>query len=242
MAWSTVFGPDLFIGSAFTSLPTYNAAYTQNGSNGDWRIGSNGLSAGCAAFASARCTLATPPAADQSAEFTIVGSSLQKEEGLVIRFTDGDAGNFWGGTGYLVYVESDNLLHVVRLDGGGSHTQLTTFSYTPTTLDVLRFEIIGTTWEVFVNAVSKGNGIDANYASGTVGLWSGSSLDDTGGCSIDNFTVQTWSGSAAGHPTMRRWGGTPLMGGRGIGQKGIGRAWGRHGSGIIVPSRYREAA
>ncbi len=34
------------------------------------------------------------------------------------------------------------------------------------------------------------------------------------------------SGAASGHPTMRRWGGTPYMGGQGIGQKGAGRGWG----------------
>ena len=52
--------------------------------------------------------------------------------------------------------------------------------------------------------------------------------------------------AAAGHPTMRRWGGVPFVGGQGIGQKGSagnsGRAWGRRKSGIIVPQRFREAA
>lgn len=52
--------------------------------------------------------------------------------------------------------------------------------------------------------------------------------------------------AAAGHPTMRRWGGTPFVGGQGIGQKvsagSSGRAWGRYRSGVFVPSRAQEAA
>ncbi len=43
--------------------------------------------------------------------------------------------------------------------------------------------------------------------------------------------------AAVGHPTMRRWGGTPFMGGQGIGQKGLpGRTWGRSRiAGLWVP-------
>lgn len=46
--------------------------------------------------------------------------------------------------------------------------------------------------------------------------------------------------AATGHPTMRRWGGVPYLGGQGIGQKGGGRGrmWGQHRSGLIVPRRF----
>lgn len=47
---------------------------------------------------------------------------------------------------------------------------------------------------------------------------------------------------ATGQPTMRRWGGTPYVGGHGIGTKGKGRMWGRTRSGLIIPRRFTEAA
>lgn len=200
MPWSTVFGPDGFNGTAFTALPTYNSAYAQDVANGTWRISSNGISAGCTVTASARCYLVSAPAADQSAEYTLITSGdLLKEEGLVVRFTDGDAGNFWGGTGYLTFIETDSKIYVYRLDGGGSHTLLTSVSVTPANLNVFRFEIVGSNWAVYLGGALQANGSDATYASGTVSLWSGASFDDSLSMSVDNFTAQTFTASTDGY-------------------------------------------
>lgn len=205
MPWSTVFGPDAFNGTAFTALPTYNSAYTQislGSGGGDWRISSNSIAAGCTVASTARCSLVSAPAADQSAEYTILGpslASLLREEGLLLRFTDGDAGNFWGGTGYVAFIETDQSLYIYRLDGGGSHTLLGSVAITPANLDVWRFEIIGSAWAVQQNGAVRFNATDATYATGTVGLWAGLSLDDSTNMSVDGFTVQTFAAASAGY-------------------------------------------
>lgn len=243
MSWSPFHGPDPFTGTQYTPLTSYSAAYTQNTSNGTWRLSTNGTSAGCTvASGSARCSLVSAPPANMAAEFTMTGTSLQREQGIAVRFTDGDPGNFWGGTGIVVYVENDNKIYVQRLNGGGSHTLLDTVPYTPTSGDALRVETIADAITVRISLTSILTVHDSTYASGTVSLWSGLSLDDGSNMSIDNFTV--YELIADGQPTMRRWGGVPYVGGQGIGQKGGGggRAWGRRRSGIFVPSRFQEAA
>lgn len=49
--------------------------------------------------------------------------------------------------------------------------------------------------------------------------------------------------AAAGQPTVKRWGGVPHMGGRKrFGSGSGGGAWGMSKSGLVVPSRFREAA
>jgi hypothetical protein len=200
MSWSTFFGPDAFTGTQYTALPSYNAAYAQDTNNGTWRISTNGTSAGASVSATARCYLVSAPGLNQAAEFTMHAGSapnLQKEQGIALRFTDGDSGSFWGGTGYVAFVEVGNLAYVERLDGGGSHTNLDTFSYTPSDGDVFRFEAVGTRLEVFVNGGSIGFTTDSTYSTGTVSLWCGTSVDDSGFLSIDDFTVyeDTSSGS-----------------------------------------------
>lgn len=244
MAWSTIFGPDAYTATQYTALPTYNAAaYAQNTSDGTWRISTNGTSAGCTVSTSARCYYIGSVGDDQAGEYTVTGSSVDRNWGICLRFTDGDSGNFWGGTGYNLQNFTDGTARVFRLDGGGTHPQLASWSYTPSSGDVFRFEVIGTQLEGKVNGVSLGTVSDATFTSGTVSLWSGASLDDFSNMSIDAFTIEEQA-AAGGQPTMRRWGGIPFMGGQGIGQKGggDGRTWGRRKSGIIVPSRFREAA
>lgn len=199
MGWTTVFGPDGFNGTAFTALPTYNAAYAQDTANGTWRISSNGISAGCTVTSAARCYLVSAPAADQAVEYVIIGTLLKHEEGLTIRFTDGDSGNFWGGTGYVGYVEIDNQFHFVRLDGGGSHTELGAYAYTPASGDTIRIEFVGIQWVLIAAGATLAISTDATYASGTVGLWSGTSIDDSVSMSVDAFTAQTFAAATDGY-------------------------------------------
>lgn len=190
MAWVQV-AADGFTDTpgGFAHLQTHNPIWTQDEANGIWRISSNGTSAGASVFATARCYLVSAPAADQAAEFTIRGTSLERETGLILRFTDGDSGNFWGGVGYVTYFEAGHILETHRLDGGGSHTQIASVSYTPVDGDQLRVEMIGTRLEVFINGVSQYAVTDATIASGTVSLWAGISIDDTTNTSIDDFAA-----------------------------------------------------
>lgn len=197
MAWTTVFGPDPFTATQFTALPTYNAAYAQDVANGAWRISSNGTSAGCTVIATARCYLVSAPGNNQAAEYTVNGSTPDRTWGLVFRFTDGDSGNFWGGTGYVGFNDaSQTRLRIERLDGGGSHTQLSTGAYTPTSGDTFRGELVGSSIALLINGAGKVSTTDATYTSGTVGLWGGDSIDDLTNVSVDNFTVYQESAAA----------------------------------------------
>lgn len=201
MAWTTVFGPDPFTGTPFTALPTYDAAYTQDVTNGTWRISTNGTSAGSVAVSGPRVSLVSAPAADQAVEFTFQtsGSISALDAGLNFRFTDGDPGNYWGGTGYRVHYESAGVFRLSRLDGGGSHTSLTTGSATPVNNDVLRAEIIGSSIEIFLAGISIITFTDATYATGTVGMFSGSSLNEAVNFSVDLFTAQEQAAAIAGY-------------------------------------------
>lgn len=200
MSWSTFFGPDGFTGTQYTSLPTYDSSYTQDVLNGTWRISTNGTSAGCTVISTARCALVSAPADDQAAEFTVNGSNLDLTWGIAFRFTDGDSGNFWGGTGYVAFNDQGNSrLRLERLDGGGSHTQLAvSSSYTPSSGDVFRFEIVGDQIDVLINGSGKISTTDSTYTSGTVALWAGTSLDDFVSMSVDDFTV--YEAAAGGKP------------------------------------------
>ncbi len=204
MSWSDVFVPTM-TGTQYTAIPSIDAGWSQNTSNGTWRESTNGVSYGVVASpGAARAYFNGAIGNDQAAECQIVGTSLEQEEGLLIRFTDGDPATFWGGTGYLMYVEAGSQLIVVRLDGGGSHTTLDSTSYSPSTGDVLRLEMVGTSWKAKVNAASFLIGTDATYGSGTVGLWAGITLDDTINLSIYAFKGQEQAATPAG------WG--PLLG------------------------------
>lgn len=184
------FGPDGYDGTAFTHLDAYNSAYVQDTANGHFRISTNGTSAGCVVITAPRCLLSTAPRPNHAAQFAIAGSDVTLAFGLALRFTDGDPGVFWGGTGYVLFYNGSNQIQVDRVDGAGSHTNLALWSYTPASSDVFRGEIVGTTIEGFVNGVSKGTVTDGTYSTGKVGLWcGGTSFDDGTNMSIDQFTV-----------------------------------------------------
>lgn len=76
--------------------------------------------------------------------------------------------------------------------------------------------------------------------TGTTVTWGSTSATDFSALIVEVDS----SGAAAGQPTMRRWGGTPFLGGQGTGQQGGaaqgGRMWGRRRSGIVVPARCLE--
>jgi hypothetical protein len=198
VAWTLKYS-DTFTDTQYTALPTHNAAWAQDTANGTWRISTNGTSAGTSVSTTARAYLtgASVPSANQAAQFSMAGTSLQREQGLVLRFTEDATLSFWGGIGYVAYVELGDVLYVHRLDGGGSHTQIASAAYLPITGDVLRFEIIGTGLEVFINGVSLLTVTDATHASGTVGMWCGSSIDDSGNMSVDNFAAYEDAGGGS---------------------------------------------
>lgn len=74
--------------------------------------------------------------------------------------------------------------------------------------------------------------------------WSGGALTDHNEVGIELDT----SAAATGHPTMRRWGGTPHLGGYAAPHNRIrgkvrgGGSWARRSSGIWVPNHLRKAA
>jgi hypothetical protein len=198
VSWTQKFS-DAFTDTAFTALPTHNAAWAQDTGNGTWRISSNGTSAGTTTSGGARCyiTGASAPAADQACQFKIMGSLRFREEGLLTRFTDGSPGNFWGGTGYLVYVETPDQLLMHRLDGGGSHTQIASSTRAIQDNDVLRSEAVGSGLTVIRNGTDTAISVtDATFTSGAVGVWCGTSIDDTTSMSVDDFVAEEWSGAA----------------------------------------------
>lgn len=189
MSWAQVF-QDTFAGTAFQALSSHDPAWaTAASGETELRISSNGTSAGAGASPS-RSYLASGPANDQAAEITIRGSSLIKEEGILIRYTSNDPSNFWGGFGYVAFYETavGTRLQLWRLDAG-SHTQLANIAVTPADGDALRVEAVGTTISLYVNGIGLADIPDATYGSGTVGIFAGSSFDDTTSMSIDTFTA-----------------------------------------------------
>lgn len=64
------------------------------------------------------------------------------------------------------------------------------------------------------------------------------SASDNWASEVAVFKSAAGGGGATGQPTMRRWGGTPFVGGQGIGNKGSGRMWGRSREGMYVPRRF----
>lgn len=55
------------------------------------------------------------------------------------------------------------------------------------------------------------------------------------------LTASFKGAAAGGQPTMRRWGGTPFVGGQGMkggSASGNGRMWGRRNSGVVVPRHW----
>lgn len=234
MSWS-LFATDPFTGTPFDPLSASLWTYAVTG----FRISANGTSAGNAAVGS-RVFLASAPANDQAVELVLRGSSsatLEKEEGILLRFTDDGDDTFWGGIGYLAYVESGNQLIVVRLDGGGSHTTIGSGAYVPFDGDVLRAEIIGDQLSFYANlgALLLGPITDATYASGSVGMFAGTSFDDASNMSIDSFTA--YESAAAGQPTTKRWGGVPHMGTQKLRGGHRGGPWAKTHDGIYIPRR-----
>lgn len=202
MAWTQVF-QDTFVDTAFTSLLTHDA--TWGFMVNTWRISSNGTSAGAVPFGStARISMLNKLANTQAVECTLVGSSLEVEEGLLIRFQEEGTTGFWDGIGYLTYIESGHQLITVRLDGAGSHTTLQTSSYTPVTGDVLRIEAIGSSISAYVNGGLIHTVVDTGFPNGRGGMWAATTLDDTVNMSIETFTAYEQSGGGFDPATLPR--------------------------------------
>lgn len=93
-------------------------------------------------------------------------------------------------------------------------------------------------------------GADTGYASPTTGLQScfrdsgftGTDMtyDGTSASAFGSLAIEfDTSAAASGHPTIRRWGGVPHMGGRrGLNGSSGGGTWGRSKVGLYVPKRF----
>jgi hypothetical protein len=80
------------------------------------------------------------------------------------------------------------------------------------------------------------SGVTAN-----TGPWNSSGTARTGSAAMG--LLSAGAAPSSGQPTMRRWGGTPYMGGQGINQasSGKGQMWGRSRSGrVIVPAWLKD--
>lgn len=231
MAW-TQQAEDQFSGTTGTSLashtPDQGSGWTLDA--GTWTLtGSNSLDANTSSNATARN--GTTLADKQAAQFTMKNSGVF---GILLRASAGPSG-------YVLF-NFVNTLQFYRLDSG-SYTQLVGSTGATSPGDVLRFEADGTGLTGYINGVSTITTTDGTYTSGTSGLHA-----NTQGLGTFEYYSAFFAYDEAvstGQPTMRRWGGTPYLGGgQGIGQKGGGggRAWGRRKSGIFVPQRFQEAA
>jgi hypothetical protein len=192
MAWAQTYA-DTFTGTAFTVLETYNAAWVNDLPPG-LRISSNGTSCGNGSnSARAYLTGASAPSANQAVEVVLrsgTSPNLQLDEGLIARFTPTGTGFPWtDGTGYLFFIPVSNTVDIHRMDGSGSHTQIAQTSYTPADLDLLRWEIVGSNFDLLKNGSLLLNVTDATYATGAVGISAFSTFDDTTFMSLDNFTA-----------------------------------------------------
>lgn len=103
--------------------------------------------------------------------------------------------------------------------------------------DVIRLEVTGTTLTLKKNGSTLTMTTDGALASGSPGVMS---FDASG-------RLDSWEGGdfGGGQPLLRRFGGTPFVGGQGVNagaRPGSGRMWGRTRSGLVVPQRFQEAA
>jgi len=80
---------------------------------------------------------------------------------------------------------------------------------------------------------------NATIGTGSQAVVATASPDNHGAVLVSIAPV---GGGAAGHPTMRRWGGTPAVGGQGVNDAGTGggKMWGRSRSGRIVIPRWLQ--
>lgn len=100
-------------------------------------------------------------------------------------------------TGYECYLSLNNGITVVRWNGSrGDFTPIIDAgSYTPTTGDVLRVEMVGSNITVKINGVVKGTGSDSTYSSGQPGIGVGPYPGVTGA----NLLRFGWSAFEAGN-------------------------------------------
>lgn len=85
--------------------------------------------------------------------------------GLMLRINGGN-------NGYQLSVEDDtNLAYIYRLDGGVQTMLGGSFAYNNPNGQILRFEVVGTTLNVYSNGVLLATRTDATYAAGRPGIY-----------------------------------------------------------------------
>src|SRR3990167_706179 len=194
MAWTQQFA-DTFTNTQFTSLPTHNAAWTNDYNTK--RISTAGTR--MQPVGAARSSISTTLADKQYAQLKIYPSEGALTDGPLIRYT-ALAATYWGFTGYYArYEEADTRINVHRVDNG-SATSLGTRTVTLSDGDTLRIEADGSSITVWVNGVQQGAAFtDATYSSGQAGFYA-----EVGGTEwADDF--EAGDEAAGGAPAPQRF-------------------------------------
>lgn len=171
--------------------------------------------------------------ASARADSDVSGTDHYSEIDVVVLTSPGTNNNQWGActrfsssaqTHYLSrLIGILNALHLGKWVAG-TGTDLASVGVTVSLPVTVRQTSNGTSISDSYGGVAKNSVTDSAITTGTRGgLWGYS--DNTDQAMGDNWAMSDIAASA-GHPTMRRWGGVPFMGGQGIGNKGPGRSWG----------------
>lgn len=181
MAWTAAF-TDAFTrggGSAYDSLPTHDATWTNHYNNNRLATTSGYMGSASAS----RSTISTTLTDNQAAEIKLVVTGNTSEvvyRGPMIRVTN-TGSDYWNWTGYwAAWDTSAEVLYLFR-GNDGTGTQLDTeTSVAHESGDTLRLEASGSNLRVLVNGVEKIAYTDATYGSGKAGIMAGSGCDDWG--------------------------------------------------------------
>ena len=133
------------------------------------------------------------------------------------------------GLGPMVRMKADFSYYYLYADGtwiflqkivaGAAAVTIRTISQVVGSGDTLRLEVEGSNLYSYHNTVLKDISADTAITTGAPGLFCFPSG------ALTNATINQWAGGnmvvAAGHPTMRRWGGIPTM----LGGQPLGRTW-----------------
>ncbi len=131
--------------------------------------------------------------------------------------------------------------------GAANSTVVTSGAYTTTQADELLFAVmdydssLGQSWTPDTGYTLRGSNVclameDKIVSAIQTGVTTSATLSTTRNLNIAvaTFAATGGGGGGADQPTMRRWGGVPFMGGS-VGNKGVGRRWGRTQDGLFIP-------
>ena len=115
------------------------------------------------------------------------GSGLGGTGGVAVRLQTG------ADSGYTAEVGGTTATRYMSRYDAGEYTNLGSASVTYDAADILRLEITGSSWEMFLGGVSEDSGTDATYSSGNVGV---SFFDDEGGGNLHSWEGGDLGGAA----------------------------------------------